>query len=694
MLRKTPSPPSPTTASPARPSSQELRRYDLLLAGLDLLDQAIAVFDATPKLVTWNKAMLRLLDFPEKMVRVGTPFEEFARFNAERGEYGEGDVERLVAERVAAARAFQPHYAERERPNGRLLAIRGVPIPNLGFVSLWTDITEQRRYEEVIERQNAELEERVRARTVELERANAEIDEIAGALRLSEERLKLIIDSIPALIAYVDRDEIYHFANRGYAEWFGLTKEAIVGRSTESVLGPELYPLVAGQLKVAATGERVSYEYSRRLDNGRRVHARSIVVPELSPGGEVVGYFVLSTDITEQKASQAALVQAQKMEAVGQLTGGIAHDFNNLLTIIIGNLSALKAKLPDGADTRDHLDPALHAARRGAELIKRLLTFSRGQGLEPCAVEVGGLVHDMAQLLSRSLTENIRLETRLPPTPLYAFVDPHQFENALLNLALNARDAMPGGGTLTITIGEREIPADLATLVELPPGDYVQIEVGDTGTGIDPELLPRLFEPFFTTKPFGQGSGLGLAMVYGFVRQSGGNIRLRSTPGSGTTVTFVLPKVGAPEPESARVAATPPGDERGACGPVLLVEDEPEVRRIVRLQLTALGHPVIEAADGVEAWKLIAAIPEIAVLVTDTVMPGGLGGRELALRARAERPHMPILMITGYASDNALAGTAELDVPVLRKPFDQDALAASLAEALRTTSTPGAPTDR
>ncbi|MDT3672682.1 MAG: PAS-domain containing protein [Aromatoleum sp.] len=695
MLRNPPTPPPSKSAPPSpKPSSHELRRYDLLLAGLDLLDQAIAVFDATPKLVTWNKAMLRLLDFPEKMVRVGTPFEDFARFNAERGEYGDGDVEKLVAERMAAARAFMPHYVERERPNGKILAIRGVPIPNLGFVSLWTDITEQRRNEAVIQQQNAELEARVLARTAELESANAEIDAIAGALRRSEERLKLIIDSIPALIAYVGRDEIYQFANRGYAEWFGLTKETIVGRSIVEVFGTELYPLVVEQLKVAVTGERVSYEYSRKLDSGRRVHARSVIVPEVSEQGAVVGYFVLSTDITEQKASEAALVQAQKMEAVGQLTGGLAHDFNNLLTIIIGNLSALQQKLPPDAGTAEHLDPALHAARRGADLIKRLLTFSRGQGLEPVAVEVGALVLNMAQLLSRSLTGNIRLATQLPPSPLYAFVDPHQLENALLNLALNARDAMPNGGELTIAIRERRISAAQSAATELPVADYVQIDVADTGGGIDPELLSRLFEPFFTTKPFGHGSGLGLAMVYGFVRQSGGNIRIRSAKGVGTTVTFVLPRAAPPAAAAESSTKTAVGKAPAPAGPVLLVEDEPEVRRIIRLQLTALGYPVLEAGDGDEAWTLLEAVPDIAILVTDTVMPGDIGGRELVARARALRPDMPILMITGYASDNALAGSAELDVPILRKPFEQDALAAQLAEILDSPPTTGTPTDR
>lgn len=665
-------------------TSEERRRYDLLLAGLDLLDQAIAVFDASPKLVTWNKAMLRLLDFPESMVRVGTPFEEFVRFNAVRGEYGEGDLEKLVAARMAAARAFQPHYAERTRPNGRILAIRGVPIPNLGFVSLWTDVTDQRRYEEVIQQQNAMLEARVSARTRELENANArlahanaEIDQIADALRRSEARLRLIIDSIPALIAYVDRNEVYQFANKGYAEWFGLGKEEIVGKTITEVFGEQLHAQITTHLNIAKRGKRVSYEYSRKLPDRRTVHARSVVVPEVDGSGTVQGFFVLSIDITEQKAHQAALIQAQKMEAVGQLTGGLAHDFNNLLSIIIGNLSLLDERMPAHDPAGEFVTPALHAARRGAELIKRLLTFSRRQTLEPTAVEVGSLVRNMMQLLTRSLPENIPIHTSIPDAPIHVFADPHQLENALLNLALNARDAMPTGGELRITIAGRAIPESLATRVELPAGDYVQVDVSDTGTGIEPENLSKVFEPFFTTKDFGRGSGLGLSMVYGFVRQSGGNIRIRSTPGRGSTVTFVLPKSTAPlsldaQPETAAVGA-----ER-VKGAVLLVEDEPEVRRIIRLELSALGYPVLEASDGPEAIALLDNVPEIAILVTDTVMPGGIGGRELARHAKERRQDLPVLLITGYASDGALADVADLDVPVLRKPFSRDALDAAL----------------
>ena len=673
--------PLPAAGKPGSP--EELRRYDLLLAGFDLLDQAIAVFDATPKLVTWNTALLRLLDFPESMVRVGTPFEEFVRFNLRRGEYGAGglsdaEVERRVAERMAAVRAFQPHQAERTRPNGQVLSIRGVPIPNLGFVTLWTDITEQRRYEQLIESQNAELETRVHARTAELEAATSRIDKVAAQLARSEERLRLIMDAIPAMIAYVDAGERYHFANKGYADWFGIDKNTIAGKSITEVFGIDAYTQIRPYLDQAYTGERVSYEYNRINAAGRQVYARSVVVPEASEAGGVQGFFVLSIDITEQKASQAALIQAQKMEAVGQLTGGLAHDFNNLLTIITGNLATLKDKLPAHPDFNDHLEPALAAARRGAELIRRLLTFSRQQPLDPCPVEVGALVRGMNQLLSRSLTERIAIRLELPDEKLYALVDPHQLESALLNLAINARDAMPEGGELTVSVAHRPVSRSLALLVEVPAGDYVQFDVTDNGTGIAPELLPRVFEPFFTTKAFGAGSGLGLAMVYGFIRQSGGNIRILSTPGAGTSVRFIVPMTAPPAPAAspARQTTTITTTTTDTSRLVLLVEDEPEVRKVIRQQLTELGYPVLEAANGLEAVAMLEAVEDIALLVSDTVMPG-MGGRELATLARRLHPQLPILLITGYATGDAPA-TAP-DIPTLRKPFERAALASAIA---------------
>ncbi|MDY0012092.1 MAG: PAS-domain containing protein [Rhodocyclaceae bacterium] len=679
--------PSRSASSPPPPASGPLesRHYDLLLAGLDLLDQAVAVFDGGARLLTWNTALLRLLDLPESLVRSGVPFEAFIRFNAERGEYGPGLVDELVATRMAPIRARQAHSLERVRPNGQILAVREVPMPGLGFVSLWTDITAQRGFERLIKRQNTELEERVRARTRELESANldllqakAELAAVNSRLARSEERLALIMDAIPALICYCSADERYLFANRGYAEWFGLTKENIVGRTVAEVLGPDAYRQVQPHQREAATGQRTVYEYARRNTEGRTVHARSAVVPELSEDGSVRGFFVLSIDITEQKASQAALIQAQKMEAVGQLTGGLAHDFNNLLTIIIGNLASLDEKLAPGDPAGGYVTPALQAAQRGAELIRRLLTFSRGQALEPCAVEVGALVSNMTALLSRSLGGAIHLRTVLPAQPLHALVDPHPLENTLLNLALNARDAMPEGGDLTISAQPIHLDAWRAKRGQLTPGEYVLVEVSDTGLGIEPALQPRVFEPFFTTKPFGSGSGLGLSMVYGFVRQSGGNIEIQSQPGRGTTVSFVLPAT-PPPPEPAPPLSATPGGIPAAQLPVLLVEDEPEVRRVIRQQLVELGHPVIEASNGLEALDLLQILPDIGILVSDTVMPGGMDGRELARQSQVLRPALPILLITGYADQEAPE-----DIPVLRKPFARAALEHALNHLLLT----------
>jgi PAS domain S-box-containing protein len=665
-------------------SPQDRRRYDLLLAGLDLLDQAIAVFDAEPKLVAWNQALQRLLDFPPELVREGTPFEAFVRFNAERGEYGEGPIERLVAERMAAARSFQPHYFERQRPNGQILAVRGVPIPNLGFVSLWSDITELRSNERLIEEQNHLLEARVRERTAELaqayhelSQAQNELQEATEALRRSEERLRLILDSIPALVAYIDGAQRYRYANRGYAAWFDIEQEAIIGRLVAEVVGAEAYTQIAAHIARALAGERVSYEYQRTRANGRRVVARSTVIPDRDGRGEVVGCFVLSFDITEQRAQQEALIQAQKMEAVGQLTGGVAHDFNNLLTIILGNLEALEEALTQrglAAQVREHVAPAMKATRRGVELIRRLLTFSRRQPMALAAVEVVERVRSIAQILGRTLGETVQLDLQLPTEPLYAHTDGHQLENALLNLALNARDALPSaGGRLTIRVLPCSIHAELAERYGLSAGDYVQFDVIDTGCGMPPEVAAHAFEPFFTTKPFGRGSGLGLAMVYGFVRQSGGAIRLRSRPGKGTTVTFVLPRLSEPPPaDGSDGTAAVQSAERSLT--ILLVEDEPEVRHLLRQQLMRLGHRVLEAANGAEALELIEHVAEIDVLVTDAVMPGGCDGPTLIVRARQLRPAFPAVLVSGYWQEERRLP----DVPLVAKPVQMADLAAAL----------------
>jgi PAS domain S-box-containing protein len=656
----------------------------MLQAGLDLIDQGFTLFDRDLKLVSCNRTFITLLGFPEELMKIGTPFEAFMRYNAERGEYGPGDVEQLVAERVRAAAAFTPHYAERVRPNGRIIAIHGEPLPHCGFVTLYTDITAQREAERVIRERNADLEQRVRERTMELETAyerlravNQVNQDIAEALRRSEARVRLITDTIPAMIAYVDRDWVYQFANRGYAEWFGRTKDGMVGQKVIDVLGPELYGELAPRVTRAMAGEAISYEYAMPEQGMHRKggprFASSALVPEITSSGEVLGMFVLSSDITEQKKTQATLLQAQKLEAVGQLAGGIAHDLNNMLTVVLGNLAALEERTVQG-DAEEFVEPALLATRRCIELIKRLLTFSRQQPLDPSPVDVRALLKSVKSLLHRTLPQSIAMFTSFGDRLPFAMTDAHQFENALLNLALNARDAMPDGGTLTIHCERQTVNQAQARELELRPGDYVRVAVIDSGCGMDEQTLLHACEPFFTTKAIGSGSGLGLSMVYGFARQSGGALRLQSAPGQGSRMALYLPATDSPPADSAgatqavaRLAA-----QRRL---VLLVEDDSEVRRVVRRQLLELGHTVMEAEDGREALAMLAQIDEIDIVISDVMMPGGVDGPALAAGIHAQRPEIKILLISGHDQGRGASG----DYQLLRKPFTKPELAAALA---------------
>ncbi|MDP3537900.1 MAG: PAS-domain containing protein [Azonexus sp.] len=659
------------------------QRYEMLQAGLDLLDQGITVFDAHLRLVAWNLPFLQLLEFPEELAQVGMPFERFIRYNAERGEYGPGDREIQIAERVAAAANFAVHVTERQRPNGRVLLLRGEPLAHKGFVTLYSDITEQRYIENLSEHQNIQLEERVRRRTAQLEnananltRANSENSRIANALQRSEERLRLINDTIPILIGYVDQDEVYQYANKGYSDWYGHPEGSVTGRAVREVIGEQVYGQVREPVRKALTGQQVTYEY--QMDRqGQTVFARSTLVPEFTPDGNTLGFFVFSHEITEQKRMQAALVQAQKMEAIGQLTGGLAHDFNNLLTVVIGNLAALQDHRPNDAEVNEFVEPALQSARRGVQLIKRLLTFSRQQPLEPEAIEIGRLIGSLSKLVRRSLPESIAVSTDMSGGSVHALVDPGQLESALLNFALNSRDAMPEGGRLHIAARGVELSTDAAAF-DVAPGQYALIEVADNGCGMDAATLARVFEPFFTTKRFGLGSGLGLSMAYGFVKQSGGGISIQSQVGQGTTVLMVLP-LTTPGPDIDLPADEAPLTHGGEL--VLLAEDDPNVRRVVRQQLIDLGYPVIEAENGVQALEMIEQIPDIAIVVSDVIMPGGINGRQLAEQVLLGYPHMRIVLMSGYADDDE--GEAASDLPVLAKPFVRQDLARALQRATK-----------
>jgi len=375
------------------------------------------------------------------------------------------------------------------------------------------------------------------------------------------------------------------------------------------------------------------------------------------------------------------LRQAQKMEAVGQLTGGVAHDFNNLLTVILGNAEYVARGLPAGSEIRQMVEMIEQAAERGAELTRSLLAFARRQPLEPRTVDVGRQLRGMEALLARTLGEHVAVRFVLHDETWAATVDPAQLESAVLNLALNARDAMPDGGALTVEAVNARLDAAYARGdAEILPGDYVMVAVSDTGTGMPPEVAARAFEPFFTTKEVGKGSGLGLSMVYGFVKQSGGHARIYSEAGHGTTVKLYLPRAagGGAAEESRPAASAPAGNET-----ILMVEDDELVRAFVAGELKALGYVVLAAADGRAALATLGGDARVDLLFTDVVMPGGLSGPQLAAEARRLRPGLKILYTSGY-TENAIVHHGRLDagVRLLSKPYRRHDLARVLREVL------------
>jgi nitrogen-specific signal transduction histidine kinase/ActR/RegA family two-component response regulator len=404
-------------------------------------------------------------------------------------------------------------------------------------------------------------------------------------------------------------------------------------------------------------------------------------VGELSIGGHRV-FTGFIRDMTSRQRIEQELQQAQKMEAVGQLTGGIAHDFNNLLTVIIGNLEMLEVSSRLRAKDRALLSETQEAALQGAKLTEHLLAFGRRQPLHPAVFDVGELVSDFTNLLRRSLGGAIEMRTTIRGEHHTVFVDETQLQNALLNLALNARDAMPQGGSLTIDISRTDVDIGyVQSHPELQSGQFVLLSVTDTGTGMTPEVRLKAFEPFFTTKPAGAGSGLGLSMVYGFVKQSGGQIQLFSEPGQGTTIRILLPLVA-----EARRATDHPAPQLEAFSArgetVLVVEDDRRVRHVTVARLRAIGYTVIEAENAPEALEELEANPSADLLFTDIMMPGGMTGMELAQHVRMKHPNIHILLTSGYAEPNLLEQELSEGTAWLRKPYTAVDLARRIRDLL------------
>ncbi len=504
----------------------------------------------------------------------------------------------------------------------------------------------------------------------------------AEALRESEERLRYFIKYSPAAIAMLDNELRYIVYSDRWLVDYGL-----IGRDLRGLSHYEVFPEVPERWRAihrrALAGETLhADEDSFTRSDGRLQWLRWEVRPWFDARGNIGGVAFLTEDITDRKRIEAQLAQAQKMEAIGQLTGGIAHDFNNLLTVVLGNAEVLKDEIKSD-DLRKLVEPIIAAAERGASLTQLMLAYARRQALEPSTFELNEVVTHMNALLRRTIGENVEVELRLA-RPLWSVTaDIRQTETAILNIVLNARDAMPQGGKLTIETANVDLSDDYAAHnLEVNPGQYVMMALSDTGSGIAPEMRERIFEPFFTTKPVGKGTGLGLSMVYGFVKQTGGHIQVYSEVGHGTCIKIYLPRAEAGTTTAVPSSQAPEPAATGAES-ILVVEDDPHVRMFAVQQLRRLGYRVTEAGDGPSALLEVSRSGAPDLLFTDVVMPGGMTGRELAERIGQSVPGIRVLFTSGY-TENSIVHHGRLDagVHLLQKPYRSDKLAQKVREVL------------
>ncbi len=513
--------------------------------------------------------------------------------------------------------------------------------------------------------------------------ARAALVESQATLRTNEARLRSILDTAPEALITIDQ--------RGRIESFSRSAQSLFGYEEPEVLGKNVSLLMPSPYREEHDGYIERYlrtDEKKIIGIGRVVTARrkdgTSFPIELSVGEAVINNHRLFTgfirDLTATQKIEQELRQAQKMEAVGQLTGGVAHDFNNLLTVILGNLEMLEARIRDERQS-ELIKEARETAEHGARLTGQLLAFGRRQPLEPELTNVGALLEEMTPLLRRTLGEMIDVRSRTSQEVARVNVDRSQLQNAILNLAINARDAMPRGGSLTVAAENADIDSDYARVhAEVRPGRYVVLSVTDTGTGMRPDVRERAFEPFFTTKEVGAGSGLGLSMVYGFAKQSKGHVQLYSEVGHGTTVRIYLPR--ADDPDGAQSAPPRADLIRGSGETILVVEDDQRVRRLTVTRLRDLGYHVLEAANGPEALSLLPNHPEIALVFTDVVMPGGMTGTDLAREIQSKRPELKVLFTSGYAEPDLLQKGIARSGTWLRKPYTTADLARTIRAVL------------
>jgi PAS domain S-box-containing protein len=649
--------------------STRRRRHE---EGARLLVERLRLAMAAGRLATWEIDLARNLALwsPEAAAMHGRAAAGMLEIGLEEWLHLIAAEDREVcAKRFAAALRRPGDYrAEYRIDRGgerRWIAVQGSVVLDAAgrpfrVVGVAQDVSERKRDEAALR----DSERRLRELNESLERL---AEERARQRDASRARLQAVFDNSPDWLALLrmtaDGRFVYEDVNRATLEAYGLPRERVIGHDIEEVLGSKAARLPLEKMRECVrTGHTQRYTARRTIAGvSRTLDAIFAPVPESREGRPLI--VVNARDVSEVEAMQEQLRQAQKMEVLGQLTGGVAHDFNNLLTAIIGNLELLETRVAADALAAKYVGAAVRAAENGARLIAQLLAFSRRQHLHPRTVDLNAVIAGMRDLLARTIGTTVQVETRLAPQLWPVLIDPTQIEIAILNLAVNARDAMPSGGTLTITT--RNIPAGTETVpVEIGSGDCVCVAVCDTGTGMSREVLRAAVEPFFTTKEVGKGSGLGLSQVYGLVRQSDGGLHIDSAVGVGTRVSIYLPRAAG----TAAVRDGHPGAAAAVeSGRVLVVDDDGGVREIAVQMLRQLGYQVDEAEDGQAALAAMARGEGYDLLVVDLVMPG-LDGVETARRARAIAPGQRVLYVTGYGDPAGTARPLGGD-PLVKKPF-------------------------
>lgn len=635
-------------------------RDTMTRAGLNLIQQALSIYDADLRLVLSNRRFEEMFELPKSLITPGASFADTIRYVATRGDYGAlDDIEKFVIERVEMAQSFTPHYMERTRGNGQVISVEGTPLPHGGWVTVYTDITQIKRQEDMLRARSEELSGQLTAYSHELSSTNRKLASTISALEQSQQdlreieaRTRLTTEMMPAHIAHVGTDRRYTYSNKRLNSVMPGRPANILNRHIAEALGAQTYSMIEPYLNSALEGKSSVFEFTDDLSS-RRI--RTAFTPDTSTQNQIGGVYILSMDVTEEAQARATLQQQSKREMASHLTSGLAHDFSNLLTIIMGAQGRL-AKLDLPPQAHQLIQATLNAATRGGSLLNAIADMVGNHAPRPKATTISEIFEQIAPIAYSALSADHTLVLKPDSNEDQWLLDTGQLMDSLLNLILNARDAIGKKGTITLS-------------AKLVKNTWIEFVVTDTGPGFTEKALQHAFDPFFTTKGE-HGTGLGLSMVYDVAKVNGGSLVLQNGF-QGARATLRLPARQA-------IAVSPPGM-------ALLVEDQSELRDVFRAYLTGIGYSVIEASSVTEARALLRELPEITLILCDLQLEGDETGVDLIAGLNGAKP--VVLFMSSLPATHPLVIAAQRNAPVLAKPFEMGDLKTTLKDALNVTPT-------